>query len=230
MQQLEVQLKSLLAEELGNAREIERRAQTEQSSQAQQKLAAEFLIELLFDMTAIGLLDYQRIGEILRRYPADQSQFMSDLKNILKRKGPARGIGKDQGSELNNLIDHLKRVESQTQEQGREVLAPQQQRDQLLRQREQLRALLQQIQAQNLVFDDGPGEFHRLIQEAETEFQLLDSLPTKDPALILACRVGKRLDNLTHIHETEARIQAKHAREAQWHIPNLGELMTARHR
>lgn len=224
LQQLGVQLKCLLGEELGNAPEIARRAQPEQSSQIQLRLAAEFFIDLLFGMKTSGLLDYQRIGEILRRYPADQPQFMSELKNILKGKGPAWGVGKNQESELNNLIACLKRVESQTQQQGHGFLAPQQQRDQLLRQREQLRALLQQVQAQNSFFDDEPGksqppksgrEFHELMQEAEAEFQLLDSLPTKDPALILACRAGHKLERLAQICEMEARIQAKHAREAQ---------------
>ncbi|KAF7502301.1 hypothetical protein GJ744_006156 [Endocarpon pusillum] len=224
LQQLEVQSKALMAEEAGNARENERPARPEEPSQTHQKLAAEFLIDLMFDMKTSSLLDYQRIGEILRRWPADQSQIMSDLRNILKGKGPARRDGKDQASELNDLIDRLKRVESQIQQHGRGFLASQKQRGQLVRQREQLRHLLPQVQDQNPVLDAEPGksrpteaerEFQKLMQEAEAEFQLLDSLPTKDPALILACRVGKKLERLAQIHETEAGIQAKYGREAQ---------------
>ncbi len=104
VQQLVVQSESLLAGELGNSRKIERRAQPEQPGQTQQKPAAEYLIDLLFRMKAIGLLDYQRIGKILEQFPAEQSQLIADLKNTLKGKGPARAIGQDQSSEMTNLI------------------------------------------------------------------------------------------------------------------------------
>ena len=225
LQQLVVQSESLLAGELGNPRKIERRAEPEQPGQTQQKPAAEYLIDLLFRMKAIGLLDYQRIGKILEQFPAEQSQLIADLKNTLKGKGPARATGQDQSSEMTNLMDHLKRFESQherdqAQQQGRELLASQQQRDQLQRQREQLRALLERARAQKLVFEDGPGrsppsisdgQIHKSVQEVGAEFQLLESLPNQYPALILACRVGEKLGRLVSIQKQEVGIQIKHA-------------------